>query len=87
MAVGDIVSARSAAAFSFRPAAGIEIMLLSASSANNTWLHLIDAAGTSNFAFFANVNDLANIRVGLTNALWLDLNGGSENSYTGIQIK
>ena len=71
MAVGDIVGARAGIGFSFRPAAGVQVMLTSVST----------------MTYFGNAawGTCANVRIGITNDLWVTFT--NQGAYTGIQIK
>ena len=85
MAVGDIIAARSAVGFSFRPAAGVEIMITSVSGGNPSWIDLEDTTTSTTLTYYKDVSTTFNSKIGITNSLWLKLN--KYGTYSGIQIK
>jgi|TARA_R110000824_G_scaffold120536_1_gene275989 hypothetical protein len=87
MAVGDIVGARAGIGFSFRPAAGVQVMLTSVSTSDPNWVFVEDTTTTTTMTYFGNAawGTCANVRIGITNDLWVTFT--NQGAYTGIQIK
>ena len=87
MASGDVVGSRSNATLTFTPAAGVSIMITSASAYNGGYILLVDSAGNSEVSITgtAYFNSQINTKIAITNSLWISLNGAG-NSFTGIQI-
>jgi hypothetical protein len=94
MAVGDVINAIPAqvANYSyFQPAAGVEIMILSLSSATNNHYFLYNGTNQgawTNTDVSAGSKEPTNMKIGITNTNYLAIyNTGAYGQYTGIQIK
>jgi hypothetical protein len=91
MAIGDVVGARTAGALTFTPAASVEIMVSSfGPNAAADYIFLEDSLGTSSIMYFGNTagySSIANMKVFISNSLWIKSFAGGGNSFTGIQIK
>jgi hypothetical protein len=94
MAVGDIVSgipAQVANYSYFIPASGVEIMILSFSSATNSHYFLYNGTNQgawTNLDVSSGSKEPVNTKVGITNTNYLAIyNTGPFGQYTGIQIK
>ena len=94
MVAGDVVQGVSAvgAAIQFRPAATVECMISTTSAgAGIGYTTLRDASGSVTIYQFPNANNATtmNIKLFITNTVWLDvaLQGGQNSSFTGIQTK
>ena len=89
MAVGDIINSVETVAFSFQPAASVEIMLTSVSTnPNSEYVYLTDGANDRIITLFdiAKPSGDTNIKVGITNTYYLKVTA-TGGTYSGIQLK
>ena len=91
MAVGDIINDVQAGAYTFQPAATVEIILTTIFTQVDAWVLLTDGVTSINWNYR---NDTAsgagidsNIKTGITNSVYLSSTNVSGGGYTGIQIK
>tara|TARA_R110000744_G_scaffold133590_1_gene242050 strand:+ start:308 stop:589 length:282 start_codon:yes stop_codon:yes gene_type:complete len=93
MVVGDVVGLRTAGNLIFTPAAGVEIMVSSFSPSQAAdYIMLQDSAGYSSILYANNSGaisggSIANMKVFISNSLWIQSYAAGGNSFTGIQIK
>ena len=91
MAIGDVVGLRTAGNLIFTPAAGVEIMVSQFSpSQAPDYIMLQDSAGFSSIMYIVNSTgnaNTANMKIFITNSLWIQSYAAGGNSFTGIQIK
>ena len=91
MAIGDVVGLRTAGNLIFTPAAGVEIMVSQFTPSQAAdYIMLQDSAGYSSIMYFGNTAgypSIANMKVFITNSLWIQSYAAGGNSFTGIQIK
>ena len=89
MAIGDIINSVETVAFSFQPAASVEIIITSVSTnPNNEYVYLTDGAN-DRISMLYDVSipsGFTNVKIGITNTYYLKVTvtGGT---YSGIQIK
>ena len=91
MAIGDVVNGLSAAALTFTPAVGVEVIVTSITSWNVGAIYLTDGVitntigetGTGTTAATANWNS----KIWITNSIWITTQAGLIASFTGIQVK
>tara|TARA_R110002074_G_scaffold24937_1_gene74186 strand:+ start:181 stop:453 length:273 start_codon:yes stop_codon:yes gene_type:complete len=90
MVAGDVIGARTSGALTFQPAAGVECMV-STFSPNDAALYVFlqDSAGTSTIFYYENQGEdqNANVKIFISNSLWITSPATGGNSFTGIQIK
>tara|TARA_R110000803_G_scaffold111161_1_gene179588 strand:+ start:436 stop:705 length:270 start_codon:yes stop_codon:yes gene_type:complete len=89
MVVGDVVSGIFAAGGNFQPAVGAEVMILTGSAWNGGWLALTDGITLHylNYSGSTQAMQNCNVKIGLTNTIYLNLEVGQIGCYSGVQIK
>lgn len=94
MAVGDIVNATQAGGgFHFQPAVGVSIMITAVIGSSTTVAAGLSSDSITNSQTYisnstnnGNKNSL-NVKIGITNSVYLYYYGNSNTGYTGIQIQ
>ena len=89
MAVGDIINDVQAGAYTFQPAATVEIILTTIGTSVDAWTYLTDGVTSENLLYRSNPDYSAcgNIKVGITNTVYYSSPHAGGGCYSGIQIK
>lgn len=89
MAAGDVINGIQTAAFTFQPAAGVEIILTAIGMSANNWIYATNGTNQHYWWYFTSAGGGggSNLKTPINNTIYLQITHAAGGFYSGIQTK